>query len=598
MAQTSPLRGRPLYTADQRLRRDASVWTVVQGVLAPVQFLVFLISLALVLHYLATGHGLALATASIVAKTAVLYTIMVTGAIWERDVFGRYLFAPAFFWEDVVSMLVLALHTTYLIAVLSGVVDAERQMWLALAAYASYVVNATQFVLKLRAARQQEHMWSPAGRRGSAVMTLRLCRTPLEARGERPILRQRGQREVFCGLTGIIWLHRKIQDAFFLVVGSRTCAHLIQSAAGVMIFAEPRFATAIIDERDLAGLADANDELDAVVTRLLQRRPDIKLLFLVGSCPSEVIKLDLSRAAMRLGRKFGPDVRVLNYSGSGIETTFTEGEDTCLASLVPVLPPPTDAAELLVVGALADVVEDQFARLFAAMGIEPVRFLPPRHAVFTAVRSDRGPGFCWRSHSWPKPREHSRRAVRPESLRRFRWASRGRRCGCRPPPRRLASQRPRSDAATGLARERGRRAVARYRSELAGKRMFLFPDFAVGNPARSFRRHANCRCRSSRPARHTCIASIWPRNWHCCRLRRGERRPGCRSAAGSLPRRPARPGGLRIGTGEPAGSRRADDEVVDRTAVHAGAGIRPGRRPRRTVRPSAGAAHAVGGVTP
>ncbi len=120
---------------------------------------------------------------------------------------------------------------------------------------------------------------------------------------EHPVLRERGQREVFCGLTGIVWLHRKIQDAFFLVVGSRTCAHLIQSAAGVMIFAEPRFATAIIDERDLAGLADANDELDRVVTQLLERRPDIKLLFLVGSCPSEVIKLDLTRAAQRLGQR-------------------------------------------------------------------------------------------------------------------------------------------------------------------------------------------------------------------------------------------------------------------------------------------------------
>lgn len=162
MAQISPLRGRPLYTADERLRRDASVWTLVQGVLAPVQFLVFLISLGLVLRYLVTGHGLAVATGSIVVKTMVLYTIMITGSIWERDVFGRYLFAPAFFWEDVVSMLVLALHTTYLIAALSGVVDAERQMWLALAAYATYVINATQFVLKLRAARQQEHRWSPA----------------------------------------------------------------------------------------------------------------------------------------------------------------------------------------------------------------------------------------------------------------------------------------------------------------------------------------------------------------------------------------------------------------------------------------------------
>jgi 3-vinyl bacteriochlorophyllide hydratase len=164
--ESSPLRGRPLYTADQRRRRDASRWTLVQGVLAPLQFAVFLISLTLVLRYLATGHGLAIATASIVVKTVMLYIIMVTGAIWERDVFGRYLFAPAFFWEDVVSMLVLALHTTYLVALFSGAVDAERQMWLALAAYASYVVNATQFLLKLRAARQQEHMWTPGGALG------------------------------------------------------------------------------------------------------------------------------------------------------------------------------------------------------------------------------------------------------------------------------------------------------------------------------------------------------------------------------------------------------------------------------------------------
>src|SRR5262245_6474758 len=180
-----------------------------------------------------------------------------------------------------------------------------------------------------------------------------------------PVLRERGQREVFCGLTGIIWLHRKIQDAFFLVVGSRTCAHLIQSAAGVMIFAEPRFATAIIDERDLAGLADLDAELDRVVERLLARRPDIRLLFLVGSCPSEVIKLDLARAAARLSQRFVPGVRVLNYSGSGIETTFTQGEDACLAALVPGLPEePADAGRsLLVVGALADVVEDQLARL-------------------------------------------------------------------------------------------------------------------------------------------------------------------------------------------------------------------------------------------
>ncbi len=207
--------------------------------------------------------------------------------------------------------------------------------------------------------------------------------------GERPVLRERGQREVFCGLTGIVWLHRKIQDAFFLVVGSRTCAHLIQSAAGVMIFAEPRFATAILQDKDLAGLTDANEELDRVVARLLQRRTDIKMLFLVGSCPSEVIKLDLSRAALRLSKQHLGKVRVLSYSGSGIETTFTQGEDACLASMVPELPTSTDAAApLVVVGSLPDVVEDQFQRLFDQLSI-PVRFFPPRRSTdLTAI----GPG--------------------------------------------------------------------------------------------------------------------------------------------------------------------------------------------------------------
>ncbi|WP_179380796.1 ferredoxin:protochlorophyllide reductase (ATP-dependent) subunit N [Jannaschia marina] len=193
-----------------------------------------------------------------------------------------------------------------------------------------------------------------------------------------PVLKERGQREVFCGLTGIIWLHRKMQDAFFLVVGSRTCAHLLQSAAGVMIFAEPRFATAILEESDLAGLNDAHAELDRTVSELLARRPDIRQLFLVGSCPSEVIKLDLARAAERLTVEHAPRVRVLNYSGSGIETTFTQGEDACLAAMVPVLPE-TQADELLVVGALPDVVEDQMLGLLDAMGIGPVRLLPARH---------------------------------------------------------------------------------------------------------------------------------------------------------------------------------------------------------------------------
>ncbi|MGV8938213.1 MAG: ferredoxin:protochlorophyllide reductase (ATP-dependent) subunit N [Allorhizobium sp.] len=197
-------------------------------------------------------------------------------------------------------------------------------------------------------------------------------------------IRQRGQHEVFCGLTSIIWLHRKVQDAFFLVVGSRTCAHLMQSAAGVMIFSEPRFATAIMEERDLAGMADMHDELDQVVARLLERRPDIRMLVLVGSCPSEVIKFDLTRAAERLNGHYAPRHRVIAYSGSGIETTFTQGEDNFLAALVAdqiTMRTDCPAAKLIVAGCLADVVEDQFSRLFAALGLTDIVFLPGRNAT-------------------------------------------------------------------------------------------------------------------------------------------------------------------------------------------------------------------------
>jgi len=144
-----------LYSAEERARRDRSGWTLVQGILAPVQFLVFLISAGLVLRFLATGEGYGAATLSIVAKTFVLYLIMVTGAIWEREVFGVYLFAPVFFWEDFVSMFVIALHTAYLIALATDWIDARDQMILALAAYATYVINAAQFLLKLRAARRE-----------------------------------------------------------------------------------------------------------------------------------------------------------------------------------------------------------------------------------------------------------------------------------------------------------------------------------------------------------------------------------------------------------------------------------------------------------
>lgn len=150
---------RPLYTPEQRHRRDTSGWTLVQGILAPVQFVVFLISLGFVLRYLATGQGELAATASVIAKTLTLYIIMLTGAIWEKEIFGRYLFAPAFFYEDAFSMLVIGLHTAYLVALATNSLDAHGLMMLALAAYATYLVNAIQFIVKLRAARRQEITW-------------------------------------------------------------------------------------------------------------------------------------------------------------------------------------------------------------------------------------------------------------------------------------------------------------------------------------------------------------------------------------------------------------------------------------------------------
>jgi 3-vinyl bacteriochlorophyllide hydratase len=158
------LQHRPLYTPEQRRRRDASRWTLIQGILAPLQFAVFLISLGLVLNYLATGDGYGAATLSVVAKTLVLYTIMITGSLWEKDVFGQYLFAPAFFWEDAVSMLVIALHSAYLTALIFAIGNPQQQMLLALAAYLTYVINAAQFVVKLRAARLERSRHPDSGR--------------------------------------------------------------------------------------------------------------------------------------------------------------------------------------------------------------------------------------------------------------------------------------------------------------------------------------------------------------------------------------------------------------------------------------------------
>ncbi len=300
------------------------------------------------------------------------------------------------------------------------------------------------------------------------------------------VLRERGQREVFCGLTGIVWLHRKIQDAFFLVVGSRTCAHLIQSAAGVMIFAEPRFATAIMEERDLAGLVDANDELDRVVAQILARRPDIKLLFLVGSCPSEVIKLDLSRAALRLSQKFLPDVRVLNYSGSGIETTFTQGEDACLASLVPVMPATVAARpSLLIVGALADVVEDQFRRLFTALGVSSVAFLPPRRATELPAVGENTLFLLAQPFLGETARALEQRGCRHVAAP-FPLGVEGTTGWLRAAADAFGIDSEHFEVVTRALRERGQRAVARYRSTLAGKRVFLFPDSQLEIPLARF----------------------------------------------------------------------------------------------------------------
>ena len=309
---------------------------------------------------------------------------------------------------------------------------------------------------------------------------------PLPASDCGPDIRvERGQRAVFCGLTGIVWLHRKIQDAFFLVVGSRTCAHLIQSAAGVMIFAEPRFATAIIDERDLAGLADMNEELDRVVTRLIERRPDIKLLFLVGSCPSEVIKLDLSRAALRLSQRLSPGVRVLNYSGSGIETTFTEGEDACLAALVPELTEAAPAAdELLIVGALADVVEDQFARLFAELGIR-ARFLPARRSGEMPAIGRGLPYLLAQPFLTGTARALDERGARRIPAP-FPLGAEGTTRWLRAAADLFGVDPARFEAVTAPGLKRARRALAPYQEQLSGKRVFFFPDSQLEVPLARF----------------------------------------------------------------------------------------------------------------
>lgn len=302
-----------------------------------------------------------------------------------------------------------------------------------------------------------------------------------------PVLRERGQREVFCGLTGIIWLHRKMQDAFFLVVGSRTCAHLLQSAAGVMIFAEPRFATAIIEERDLAGMADCQEELDRVVTRLLARRPEIRTLFLVGSCPSEVIKLDLAKAAQRLAVRYSPQVRILNYSGSGIETTFTEGEDACLAALVPEMPVLASDAEpeLLIVGTLPDVVEDQFLRLFGELGIARVGVLPARNA---ADLPSVGPNTRYLL-AQPFLTETAR-ALEDRGAKRldalFPFGAEGTTEWLRAAAMAFGIDEMHFNRVIAPGRERAKRAIAHSRPKLEGKRITFLPDSQLEVPLARF----------------------------------------------------------------------------------------------------------------
>jgi light-independent protochlorophyllide reductase subunit N len=293
-----------------------------------------------------------------------------------------------------------------------------------------------------------------------------------------PTLRQRGQREVFCGLTSIIWLHRKVQDAFFLIVGSRTCAHLMQSAAGVMIFSEPRFATAIIEERDLAGVADMHDELDQVVEKLLQRRPDTKMLVLVGSCPSEVIKFDLGIAAERLNRIHAPDQKVICYSGSGIETTFTQGEDNFVKALVeeaPAAAPGQKVASLIVAGCLPDVVEDQFARLFRELGIEDICFLPGRkHDALPPIGAQTRFVLAQPYLGAASAALEARGATRINSI--FPLGEEGTTAWLKAIADAFDISDARFEAVTEGPRARARNALRHYIPLLEGRRIFLFPD--------------------------------------------------------------------------------------------------------------------------
>jgi light-independent protochlorophyllide reductase subunit N len=275
-----------------------------------------------------------------------------------------------------------------------------------------------------------------------------------------------------------------MQDAFFLVVGSRTCAHLLQSAAGVMIFAEPRFGTAILEEADLAGLACAQEELDREVDRLLSRRSDIRQLFLVGSCPSEVIKLDLAKAAERLSARHAPRVRVINFSASGIETTFTQGEDACLSAIVPTLTE-NDQTQLLIAGALPDVVQDQMLGLLDAIGIDRVGVLPAQR---TEDSLSVGPGtqfalvqpFLGDTHA-ALIRRGAKHIPAP-----FPFGDEGTTAWLSAIARSFGIDQQVVDRVTEAPRARARHAIARSAEVLRGKSVFFFPDSQLEVPLARF----------------------------------------------------------------------------------------------------------------
>jgi len=282
-----------------------------------------------------------------------------------------------------------------------------------------------------------------------------------------PVAIERGQREVFCGLTGIVWLHRKMQDAFFLVVGSRTCAHLLQSAAGVMIFSEPRFATAIMQEKDLAGL--------------------------VGSCPSEVIKLDLGRAAQRLSAAHQGRVRVLNYSGSGIETTFTEGEDACLEAMIAAAPQ-SDEHQLMVLGALPDVVEDQFDRLFEQSGIKKaalkITYFPPRRAAdIPAIGPNTQFLLAQPFLNASRRAMIERGALHVPSL--FPFGVNGTQAWLYAAADAVGADRATVDSACEAPIARAQKALQHYKPSLQGKRLWFMPDSQLELPLARFM-HQEC----------------------------------------------------------------------------------------------------------